>query len=250
MMNALDGKVAVITGGNSGIGLATAKTFVEEGAYVFITGRRQAELDKAVTLIGKNVTAVQGDVTKLDDLDHIVAAVRDEKGVVNIIVSNAGLVEQASIDTLTPEHFDKTFNLNARAPVFLVQKLLPLMTRGGSIILVGSGMHVMGIPGHTAYAATKAALRSYARTWAAEFKDRGIRVNTLSPGVTDTPMLASQSSGLGKREDVVNMYLSMIPLGRLARAEEIASAALFLASDQSSYMTGADLMDDGGVAQV
>jgi NAD(P)-dependent dehydrogenase (short-subunit alcohol dehydrogenase family) len=250
MMNALDGKVAVITGGNSGIALATAKTFVEEGAYVFITGRRQAELDKAVTLIGKNVTAVQGDVTKLDDLDHIVAAVRDEKGVVNIIVSNAGLVEQASIDTLTPEHFDKTFNLNARAPVFLVQKLLPLMTRGGSIILVGSGMHVMGIPGHTAYAATKAALRSYARTWAAEFKDRGIRVNTLSPGVTDTPMLASQSSGLGKREDVVNMYLSMIPLGRLARAEEIASAALFLASDQSSYMTGADLMDDGGVAQV
>jgi NAD(P)-dependent dehydrogenase (short-subunit alcohol dehydrogenase family) len=249
-MGALDGKVAVITGGNSGIGLATAKRFVEEGAYVFITARRQTELDKAVSLIGKNVTAVRGDVTNLDDLNRIAAAVRAEKGVVDIIVSNAGLTEQASIDTLTPEHFDKTFNLNARAPVFLVQKLLPLMTGGGSIILVGSGMHVMGIPGHTAYAATKAALRSYARTWAAEFKDRGIRVNTLSPGVTDTPILDSQSSTPEEREALVKMYLSMIPIGRLARAEEMASAAVFLASDQSSYMTGADLMYDGGVAQV
>jgi NAD(P)-dependent dehydrogenase (short-subunit alcohol dehydrogenase family) len=249
-MDALDGKVAVITGGNSGIGLATAKRFVEEGAYVFITARRQAELDKAVSLIGKNVTAVQGDVTKLDDLDRIAATVRDEKGVVDIIVSNAGLTEQASIEALTPDHFDKTFNLNARAPVFLVQKLLPLMIGGGSIILVGSGMHVMGIPGHTAYAATKAALRSYARTWAAEFKSRGIRVNTLSPGVTDTPILDSQSSSPEEREALVNMYLSMIPMGRLARAEELASATVFLASDQSSYMTGADLMYDGGVAQV
>ncbi|HEY1993011.1 MAG TPA: SDR family oxidoreductase [Edaphobacter sp.] len=249
-MGALDGKVAVITGGNSGIGLATARRFVKEGAYVFITGRRRAELDKAVSLIAKNVTAVQGDVTKLDDLDRVAAVARDEKGVVDIIVSNAGLTEQASIDTLTPEHFDKTFNLNARAPVFLVQKLLPLMTGGGSIILVGSGMHVMGIPGHTAYAATKAALRSYARTWAAEFKDRGIRVNTLSPGVTDTPILDSQSSTPEERDALVNMYLGMIPIGRLARAEEMASAVVFLASDQSSYMTGADLMNDGGVAQV
>ena len=249
-MGALEGKVAVITGGNSGIGLATARRFVKEGAYVYITGRRQAELDKAVSLIGKNVTAVQGDVTKLEDLERVAAVVRDEKGVVDIIVSNAGLTEQASIDTLTPEHFDRTFNLNARAPVFLVQKLLPLMTGGGSIILVGSGMHVMGIPGHTAYAATKAALRSYARTWAAEFKDRGIRVNTLSPGVTDTPILDSQSSTPEERDALVNMYLSMIPIGRLARAEEMASAAVFLASDQSSYMTGADLMNDGGVAQV
>jgi NAD(P)-dependent dehydrogenase (short-subunit alcohol dehydrogenase family) len=165
-------------------------------------------------------------------------------------VSRAALVEQAPIDTLTPEHFDKTFNLNARGPVFLVQKLLPLMSRGGSIILVSSAMHLMGIPGHTAYAATKAALRSYARTWAAEFKDRGIRVNTLSPGVTDTPMLDSQVSTPEEREALVNMYLSMAPLGRLARPEEMASGALFLASDQSSYMTGADLMDDGGIGQV
>jgi NAD(P)-dependent dehydrogenase (short-subunit alcohol dehydrogenase family) len=249
-MGALDGKVAVITGGNSGIGLATAERFVKEGAYVFITGRRQAELDKAVSLIGKNVTAVQGDVTNFDDLDRVAAAVRAEKGVVDIIVSSAGLTEQASIESLTPDHFDKTFNLNARAPVFLVQKLLPLMTGGGSIILLSSAMHVMGIPGHTAYAATKAAVRSYARTWAAEFKDRGIRVNTLSPGVTDTPILDSQSSTPEEREALVKMYLSMIPIGRLARAEEIANAAVFLASDQSSYMTGSDLMVDGGVAQV
>ncbi|MDP9157062.1 MAG: SDR family oxidoreductase, partial [Pseudomonadota bacterium] len=156
----------------------------------------------------------------------------------------------SSIETLTPAHFDKTFNLNARAPVFLVQKLLPLMTRGGSIVLVSSAMHLKGFPGHTAYAATKAALRSYARTWAAEFKDRGIRVNTLSPGVIDTPILDSQAPTPEAREALVNMYLGMIPLGRLGRAEEMANAALFLASDQSSYMTGSDLMGDGGAGQV
>lgn len=249
-MPALAGKIAVISGGTSGIGLATARRFVAEGAHVFIFGRRQAQLDEAVKLIGRNVTAIQADAANLADLDRIAAAVGAENGVVDIIVSNAALVEQASIDSLTPDHFDKTFNLNARAPVFLVQKLLPLMTGGGSIILVSSAMHVMGIPGHTTYAATKAALRSYARTWAAEFKDRGIRVNTLSPGVTDTPILDSQSATPAEREALVNMYLSMIPIGRLARAEEIASAALFLASDQSSYMTGADLMHDGGVGQV
>jgi NAD(P)-dependent dehydrogenase (short-subunit alcohol dehydrogenase family) len=246
-MSKLKNKIAVISGGTTGIGLAIAQRFVAEGAYVFVFGRRQAQLDEAAKRIGRNVTAIQADAANLDDLDRVAAAVRDEKGVVDIIVSNAALVEQASIDTLTPDHFDKTFNLNARGPVFLVQKLLPLMRRGGSIILVSSAMHVMGIPGHTTYAATKAALRSYARTWAAEFKDRGIRVNTLSPGVTDTPILDSQSV---PRDGLVNMYRSMIPIGRLARAEEIASAALFLASDESSYMTGADLMDDGGVGQV
>lgn len=249
-MSTLAGKVAVISGGTSGIGLAIAQRFVAEGAHVFIFGRRRAQLDEAAKRIGGNVTAIQADAANLDDLDRIAAAVKKEKGVLDIIVSNAALVEQASIDTLTPEHFDKTFNLNARGPVFLVQKLLPLMRNGGSIVLVGSAMHVMGIPGHTAYAATKAALRSYARTWAAEFKDRGIRVNTLSPGVTDTPMLDSQVTTPEEREALVNMYLSMVPIGRLARAEEMANAALFLASDQSSYMTGADLMDDGGVGQV
>lgn len=166
-MGALEGKVAVITGGSSGIGLATAERFVSEGAYVFICARRQAELDRAVALIGSNVTAIQGDITSLADLDRIVATVRAEKGVVDIIVSNAGVTEQASIDSLTPEHFDKVFNLNSKAPVFVVQKMLALMTGKGSIILVGSAISGMGIAGHTAYAATKAALRSYARTWAA-----------------------------------------------------------------------------------
>lgn len=246
----LKDKIAVISGGTTGIGLAIAQRFVAEGAHVVIFGRRQAQLDEAAERIGRNVTAIQADATKLDDLDRVVAAVKRERGVVDIVVSNAALVEQASIDTLTPEHFDRTFNLNARGPVFLVQKLLPLMTRGGSIVLVSSAMHVMGIPGHTTYAATKAALRSYARTWAAEFKDRGIRVNTLSPGVTDTPMLDSQGNTPEDREALVKMYLTMIPIGRLAQPEEMANAALFLASDQSSYMTGADLMHDGGVGQV
>ncbi|MGV7242922.1 SDR family NAD(P)-dependent oxidoreductase [Caballeronia sp. M23-90] len=249
-MSTLTDKIAVISGGTTGIGLAIAQRFVAEGAHVFIFGRRQAQLDEAAKLIGRNVTAIQADVTNVDDLDRVTALVRKEKGIVDIVVSNAGLTEQASIETLTPEHFDKTFNLNARAAVFLVQKLLPLMMGGGSIVLVSSAMHGMGIPGHTTYAATKAALRSYARTWAAEFKDRGIRVNTLSPGVTDTPILDSQAKSPGEREALVRMYLNMIPLGRLARADEMASAALFLASDQSSYMTGADLMDDGGVGQV
>ena len=249
-MGALEGKVAVVTGGSSGIGLATAKRFVEEGASVFLAGRRQAELDRAVGLIGRNVTAVQGDITDLGVLDRIASTVKAEKGVVDVVVANAGITEQGAIDTLTPEHFDKVFNLNAKAPVFLVQKLLPLMRHRGSIILVGSAIHKMGSPGHTAYAATKAALRSYARTWAAELKDRGVRVNVLSPGVTDTPMLASQSEGLGDYDTVVKHYLNMIPLGRLAGADEIANAAVFLGSEQSSYMTGSDLMVDGGVAQV
>jgi NAD(P)-dependent dehydrogenase (short-subunit alcohol dehydrogenase family) len=246
-MSTLVDKVAVISGGTTGIGLAIARRFAAEGAHIFIFGRRKAQLDEAIKQIGRNVTALQADAANLDDLDRVAARVKAEKGVVDVIVSNAGFTEQGSIDTLTPEHFDKTFNLMARGPVFLVQKLLPMMTRGGSIILVSSAMHVMGIPGHTAYAATKAALRSYARTWAAEFKDRGIRVNTLSPGVTDTPILDSQSA---PREELVNMYKSMVPLGRLARAEEVASAALFLASNQSSYVTGTDLMNDGGIGQV
>lgn len=246
-MSTLPGKTAVISGGTTGIGLAIARRFAAEGAHVFIFGRRKPPLDEAARLIGRSVTALQADAASLDDLDRVATAVRDQKGAADIIVSNAGFTEQASIDTLTPEHFDRTFNLMARAPVFLVQRLLPMMQRGGSIVLVSSAMHGMGIPGHTAYAAAKAALRSYARTWAAEFKDRGIRVNTLSPGVTDTPILDGQSE---TRDDLVKMYQSMIPLGRLARAEEMASAALFLASGQSSYMTGADLMVDGGIGQV
>ncbi|MEM5315367.1 SDR family oxidoreductase [Paraburkholderia sp. JHI869] len=246
-MSTLAGKTAVISGGTSGIGLAIAQRFVAEGAHVFIFGRRQAQLDEAAERIGRNVSIIQADAANLDDLDRVTAAVRDKAGSVDIVVSNAGFTEQGALDTLTPEHFDKAFNLMARGPVFLVQKLLPMMTGRGSIVLVSSAMHVMGIPGHTAYAATKAALRSYARTWAAEFRDRGIRVNMLSPGVTDTPILDSQSLPRG---ELVKMYQSMVPIGRLARAEEIASAALFLASDESSYVTGADLMADGGIGQV
>lgn len=249
-MGTLDGKVAVITGGNSGIGLATAKRYVEEGAYVFITGRRQEELDRAVSWIGENVTAVRGDVTNDADLDRLAATVKAKKGTLDIIVASAGIAEQGQLDSLTAAHFDKVFALNARAPVFLVQKLLPLLSARGSIILVSSGMHLMGIPGHTAYAATKAALRSYVRTWAAELKTRGIRANTLSPGVTDTPMLDSQGAGVGDKQAVVNLYKDMIPLGRLGRAEEVAEAAVYLGSDRSSYVTGSDLMVDGGIAQV
>lgn len=248
-MGALQGRVAIVTGGNSGIGLAIARRFIEEGAYVFITARRQSELDKAVASLGHDVAAIAGDLAKLEDIDRIAEIVRAQKGTIDIIVSNAGFTERAAIEDITLEHFDKTFNLMARAPVFLVQKLLPLMHRGGSIILVGSAMHTMGFAGHTAYAATKATNRSYARTWAAEFKDRGIRANTLSPGLTDTPILDAQAEGLD-RQEVINGYLSAIPLGRAADAVEIANAAVFLASDQSSYVTGADLMVDGGIGQV
>lgn len=246
-MSSLAGKTAVISGGTTGIGLAIAQRFVAEGAHVVIFGRRQAQLDEAVKRIGGQVTAIQADAANLDDLDRVASVVRSEGRAVDIVVSNAGFTEQAPIDTLTPEHFDKAFNLMARGPVFLVQKMLPMMTGGGSIVLVSSAMHGMGIPGHTAYAATKAALRSYARTWAAEFKDRGIRVNTLSPGVTDTPILDSQTE---TREYLEKMYHAMVPLGRLAHADEIANAAVFLASDQSSYVTGSDLMADGGIGQV
>ena len=246
-MTSLAGKTAVISGGTTGIGLAIAQRFVAEGAHVFTFGRRKAQLDDAVKAIGRNVTGMVADAADLGDLDRVAALVREKAGVVDIVVSNAGFTEQASIEDITPEHFDRAFNLMARGPVFLVQKMLPMMKGGGSVILVSSAMHVMGIPGHTAYAATKAALRSYARTWAAEFKNRGVRVNMLSPGPTDTPIMDGQSHS---REELEKMYSAMVPLGRLGRAEEIANAVLFLASEQSSYVTGADLMADGGVAQV
>jgi len=249
-MSKLQGKVAVITGGSSGIGLATAQRFVEEGAYVFIMGRRQAELDKATALIGRNVVTVQGDVTDACDLDRLYATVASEKDVLHIVVTSAGLVEQAPIDTATPEHFDKTFNLNARGVFFSVQKALPLMTWGGSIVLVSSGMSQMGILGHSTYAATKAAIRSFSRTWAAELKGRGIRVNTLSPGPIGTPIMHAQVKTKEEGEALRAMYVSMIPLGRLGRPEEMASAALFLASDESSFSTGIDLVADGGITQL
>jgi NAD(P)-dependent dehydrogenase (short-subunit alcohol dehydrogenase family) len=249
-MSKLTGKVAVITGGSSGIGLATTRKFVEEGAQVFIIGRRQAELDKAKAEIGRNVTTIQGDVADLADLDRVFATVKREKGVVDIVVASAGLVEHATIDTATPEHFDRTFNVNARGVFFTVQKALPLMKNGGSIVLVSSGVHLKGLPTHSAYAATKAALRSFARTWAMELKDRGIRVNTLSPGAIETPMLNTQFETKEETDALKAGFAAMTPLGRIGRADEMASAALFLASSDSSYSTGIDLVADGGLTQV
>jgi NAD(P)-dependent dehydrogenase (short-subunit alcohol dehydrogenase family) len=246
----LKNKVAVITGGSSGIGLATARRFVQEGAYVYITGRRQGELDQARALIGKNVTAVKSDVASLADLDHLYQVVAAEKAGVDIVFANAGFIEHKTIDQLTPEHYEKTFNINVRGVMFTVQKALPLMKRGGSIILNSSIVADKGLPAHGAYGATKAALRSLAMTWTVELKDRGIRVNTLSPGATDTPIIDGQFSTKTQADAARESFSSKTPLGRLGRPEELAAAVLFLASDSSSYITGIDLPVDGGFAQV
>ncbi len=249
-MPKLDGKIAVITGGSSGIGLAAAKTFVDEGAYVFITGRRQSELDKAKAAIGRNVSTVRGDVALLDDLDRLFAQVKAEKGSLDILVVSAGFVERATLAEVTPEHFDKTFAINARGAFFTVQKAAPLIRDGGSIVLVSSGVHLKGIPMYQSYGATKAALRFWARSMAAELKDRGIRVNTLSPGAIDTPIIDGQFKTKEEADTLKEMFKQMTPLGRIGRAEEMAKAILFLGSDDSSYTTGADLAADGGITQI
>jgi NAD(P)-dependent dehydrogenase (short-subunit alcohol dehydrogenase family) len=246
----LDGKIAVITGGSSGIGLATAKRFVEEGAYVFITGRRQSELDRAKSIIGKSVSTVQGDVSKLEDLDRLWATVKREKGAVDVIVASAGFVETVTLSQATPEHFDKTFSINARGTFFTVQKALPLLRNNGSIVLVASCVSNMGIPMYTTYGATKAAMRSFARSWAAELKDRGIRVNTLSPGATDTPIIDGQFATKEEADGAKKMFAERTPLGRIGKPEELAAAALFLASSESSYTTAIDLVCDGGMTQI
>ena len=248
----LAGKIAVITGGSSGIGLATAKLFVQEGAYVFITGRRQAELNKAKAEIGKNVTAVQGDVAELSDLDNLYSAVKSEKGALDIVVANAAIGIMVATKDVTPEHYDKTFNVNARGSFFTVQKALPLLRNGSSIVLVSSVANVKGIPSYVTYCATKAAVRSFVRSWAADFKDRGIRVNTLSPGPIDTPMLEANEVSMSKDQvDALRAsFVQMVPLGRVGRPEEMARTILFLASDDSSYITGIDLPADGGMTQV
>jgi NAD(P)-dependent dehydrogenase (short-subunit alcohol dehydrogenase family) len=249
-MPRLEDKVAVISGGDSGIGLAIARRFVKEGARLFIFGHRRAALDEAAQVIGANVTAIQADATRLEDLDRVADAVGSAEGKVDVVVSSAGLVEQVPLPEITPDHYDRTFALNARAPLFLVQKMLPMMGSGGSIILVSSAMHYMGLPNHSTYAATKAALRSYARTWAAEFSGSGIRANTLSPGVVDTPMLDSQASTPEEADAIREGYTDITPMERLARPEELANAALFLASDESSFMTGSDMVVDGGISSV
>ncbi len=243
-MSKLSGKVAVVTGGGSGIGLAIARRFASEGASVFITGRRQAELDRAVALIGGKVEAVQGDVTDTADLDRLYDTVRAGKGRLDILVANSGIAEPSRLEEITEEHFDRTFDVNARATLFTVQKAIPLMSEGGTIVLIGSIAGSIGTPGYTAYGATKAAMRSYARSWTSEFASRGIRVNTLSPGPIDTPMFEKVT------DDVRATLTGLIPLGRLGRPDEVAAAALFLASDDSSFIAGAELCIDGGMSQV
>jgi NAD(P)-dependent dehydrogenase (short-subunit alcohol dehydrogenase family) len=250
MSKKLEGKVAVVTGGNSGIGLATAKRFVAEGAHVFITGRRQAELDEAVKAIGDNVTAVQGDVSNLADLDRLFTVVKDHKGRVDILFANAGGAEFAAIGEITEEHFDKTFGVNVKGLLFTVQKALPLFTDGGSIILNASIVSSKGMENFSVYSATKAAVRSFARTWTVDLKQRAIRVNALSPGPIDTPGVKSLAPTEEAEAEFKANLTAAVPLGRMGTADEIAKAAVFLASDDSSYVSGIELFVDGGMAQI
>jgi len=240
----LQGKVAVITGGSTGIGFAAAKLFVQEGAYVFITGRRQKELDAAVEAIGANVTGIKGDVSKLADLDRLYEAVAAEGRRIDVVFANAGVGEFAALGAVTEEFFDKLFNINVKGALFTVQKALPLLNEGSSIILTGSVGSVKGTPGFWVYGATKAAIRNFVRAWTVELKDRRIRSNVLSPGPTETPLVARQPS------EAIARIVSTIPMGRVGSAEEIAKAALFLASDDSSFVTGIELFVDGGRAQI
>ena len=249
-MGKLDGKIALITGGNSGIGLATAKRFVGEGAYVFITGRRDAELAAAIKEIGKNVTGVRGDVSNLADLDRLFAQIKREKGKLDIVFANAGVAKYAPVGTITEELFDSIFDINVKGLLFTVQKALPLLTDGASIVLNASIVGSKGLSANSVYSATKAAVRSFARTWTTDLKSRHIRVNAVSPGPIDTPglreLLASSETGQQRS----NSISTTVPLGRLGTPDEIAKAVVFLASDDSSYVTGVELFVDGGFAQV
>jgi NAD(P)-dependent dehydrogenase (short-subunit alcohol dehydrogenase family) len=240
----LNGKVAVITGGTEGIGFATAQLFVNEGAYVFITGRRQKELDEAVKAIGRNVTGVRGDVTQLADLDRLYEVVAEVKGRIDIILANAGFGEFAPMGNISEEHFDKLFNVNVKGALFTVQKGLPVLKDGGSIIITGSVAGSKGTPAFGVYGATKAAVRSFVRTWTSDLKDRRIRSNVLSPGPINTPLMSRQPA------DVIARIASTVPMGRIGESEEVAKAALFLASDDSSFVTGIELFVDGGRAQI
>jgi NAD(P)-dependent dehydrogenase (short-subunit alcohol dehydrogenase family) len=242
----LANKTALITGGNSGIGLATAKQFVKEGAYVFITGRRDAELAAAVKAIGGNVTSVQGDASNLGDLDRLFAQIKRDKGGLDIVFANAGIVTTTPLGKITVEDYDSIFNVNVKGLLFTVQKALPLLHDGGSIILNASIVASKGSPNWSVYSATKAAVRSFARTWTVDLKDRGIRVNAVSPGFIDTPPWRSIEAA----EQRMNAISKTVPLGRFGTADEIAKAVAFLASDDSSYVTGAELFVDGGFAQV
>src|SRR5213594_638970 len=249
-MGKLEGKVALITGGNSGIGLATAKVFVSEGAYVFITGRRDPELAAAVKEIERNVTGIQGDVSNLGDLDRLFARIKREKGRLDIVFANAGVATYATLGKITEEHYDSIFDINVKGLLFTVQKALPLMPTGASIILNASIVASKGLSSNSVYSATKAAVRSFARTWTTDLKDRRIRVNAVSPGSTDTPGLSDLLASSETGEQRKKMISTMVPLGRFGTPDEIAKAVVFLASDDSSYITGIELFVDGGIAQV
>ena len=248
MTKKLEGKTAVITGGTEGIGLATAKLFVNEGAYVFITGRRQRALDDAVKQIGQNVTAVAGDVSRLADLDHLFGTVQELKGRIDILFANAGIAEGAPLGAISEEQFDRTFGVNVKGTLFTVQKALPLLADGASIILTSSIVGSKGFADRSVYSATKAALRSFARTWTADLHLRKIRVNVVSPGFIDTPGMRYLEQTEG--EDLNARFGDQIPLGRVGRPDDIASAVAFLASDESSYVSGIELFIDGGFAQI
>jgi NAD(P)-dependent dehydrogenase (short-subunit alcohol dehydrogenase family) len=248
-MGKLDGKIAVITGANSGIGLAAARRFVAEGAHVYITGRRQDELDKAAAALGPNVTPVQGDVARLEDLDRLFDVVRAGHGRVDVLFANAGLAQVEPLGQISEASFDLTFGVNVKGLVFSVQKALPLMGPGGSIILTGSTTGSMGTPAFSIYSATKAAIRNLARSWALDLKGTGIRVNVLSPGATATPGLEGVAEAIGGTT-LHEALIAQTPTGRIADASEIAAVALFLASDESRVMTGGEIFADGGMAQV
>ncbi len=249
-MNKLSGKIAVITGGNSGIGLATAKLFVKEGAKVVITGRRQEELDAAVASIGGSVVGVRGDVANLADLDRLYAEVKAKFGNIDILFANAGIAELSPIGAVTEEHFDKTFGINVKGLLFTVQKALPLLVDGGSVILNSSIANTVGMDGFGVYSATKAAVRSFARTWTTELKARSIRVNVVSPGPVETPIFDKMGLSVEQIAAFGTNIATQVPLGRFGRPDEIAQAVLFLASSDSSYIAGVDLYVDGGMVAV
>src|SRR5580693_1475843 len=249
-MGKLEGKIALITGGNSGIGLATAKQFVDEGAYVFVTGRRAPELAAAVKEIGRNVTGVHGDVSNLSDLDRLFAQIEREKGTLDVVFANAGVAKYASFGTITEEFYDSIFNINVKGLLFTVQKALPLLPDGASIILNASIVASKGLSSNSVYSATKAAVRSFARTWTTDLKDRRIRVNAISPGPIDTPGLSKLMASSEAGRQRIAAISTIVPLGRLGTPDEIAKAVVFLASGDSSYITGTELFVDGGFAQV
>ncbi len=250
MGNKLEGKIAVITGGNSGIGLATAKRFVTEGAYVFITGRRQKQLDLAVSEIGKNVIGIQSDVSNLADIDKLYNTVKDEKNHIDIIFANAGIAQFAPLEKISEEHFVKIFSINVKGLLFTVQTLLPIFQEGGSIILNASIGSSKGIEESSVYSATKAAVRSFARTWTVDLRHRKIRVNAISPGPIDTPIFSNLTQNEEQSEQFKKNIVNTVPMRRMGNPDEVAKVVSFLASDDSSYITGIELFVDGGLAQI